>query len=93
MTSRVNVSACYPVKQMVRMHEGCRLRMTCRPEIWTRQIDDTRVALMTPDVCGDVRERSRDQETGRKRLGLVTAVAVVWQVAERQIDASAGSTS
>ena len=41
MASGVNVSACYPVKQMVRMHEGCRLCMTCRPEIWTRQIDDT----------------------------------------------------
>ena len=42
MAFRVNVSPCDQVKQMLRVHEGRRLRVTCRPENGTRQIDDTR---------------------------------------------------
>ena len=70
MASRVNVSACNPVKQMVRMHKG----LSPAHDIPSGDLDASNwrhhAAFMAPDVCGGVRKARRDQETGRKRLGL-----------------------
>jgi hypothetical protein len=77
MPSGVNVSACYQVKHVMRMHEGCRLCMTCRPEIWTRQIDDTGIAFVTPDVCGGVRKRQEIRKPEGNGWDSMTAVAIV----------------
>jgi hypothetical protein len=76
MASGVNVSPSYSVKQMVRTHESCRLRMTFRPEIWTRQIDDTTAHDFTTGVRS-VRQLEEIRKPEGNGWDWVTPVTIV----------------